>query len=237
MTVDVAYTNTVVGGLTDKDFPVPEGCTSTCALTEYEQEMFESGLGWGPEEKEVEFGDTCKGPATTDPTWGVTCAMQEQCGTGCEAGECKWNWPGDDQDSATCGCAKCKAETEVIEEPVEFGDTCNKGTKSEWGATCRMQELCGTGCEPGECKWNFAAGDEDNAECGCAKCKDETVAFGDECNEPKIENPTWGTACRMQELCGTGCEPGECKWSWAGDDQDSAACGCAKCKADLDFLQ
>ena len=110
MTVDVAYTNTVVGNLTDKDFPVPEGCTSTCVMTEKEQEMWEAGLGWGPEESEVAFGDTCTKSNLPNPVWGTTCRMQELCGTGCEAGECKWNWAEGDQDNATCGCAKCKAE-------------------------------------------------------------------------------------------------------------------------------
>jgi hypothetical protein len=50
MTLDVDYTNTVVGGLTDKDFPVPAGCTSTCLMTEHEESMLDAGLGWGPEE-------------------------------------------------------------------------------------------------------------------------------------------------------------------------------------------
>ena len=54
MTVDVDYTNTVVGGLTDADFPVPTDCTSTCVMSEFEQSMLESGLGWG-EEEEAEF--------------------------------------------------------------------------------------------------------------------------------------------------------------------------------------
>ena len=54
MTVDIDYTDTTVGGLTDADFPVPADCTSTCLMSEFEQAMFESGLGWG-EDEETEF--------------------------------------------------------------------------------------------------------------------------------------------------------------------------------------
>ena len=28
------------------------------------------------------------------------------------------------------------------------------------------------------------------------------------------QDVTWNGACFMQELCGTGCEPGHCEWQW-----------------------
>jgi len=97
MTVDVDYTNTVVGGLTDKDFPVPEGCTSTCVMTEYEQSMWESGLGWGVDD-EVASGP-CNKTKLENPEWGPVCRMRELCGTGCAEGECKFAYPsGSDMD-------------------------------------------------------------------------------------------------------------------------------------------
>ena len=39
ITVDVDYTNQVVGQLTDADFAVPEGCTNTCLGSEFEEAL------------------------------------------------------------------------------------------------------------------------------------------------------------------------------------------------------
>ena len=115
MTVDIDYTNTVVGGLTDADFPVPSDCTSTCLMSEYEQAMLASGLGWEDEEVLEGFGPGCDVPTNVD--WGVACRMQELCGTDCEPGFCLWSWPTGtsmDDPATACACQKCKA-TEFVQ--------------------------------------------------------------------------------------------------------------------------
>ena len=43
-----------------------------------------------------------------------------------------------------------------------------------------------------------------------------TAGFDDPCTVPEATN--WGQACRMRELCGTGCAEGECKWHWEQED-------------------
>ena len=53
MTLNVDYTDTVVGGLTDADFPVPNDCTSQCVMSEWEQLMFDSSLGWGEQDEQT----------------------------------------------------------------------------------------------------------------------------------------------------------------------------------------
>lgn len=96
MTVDVAYTNTQVGGLTDDDFltSVTATCTSTCTFTDYEQRMIDSGLAFGEDSEEEAlqgFDDDCSVP--TGVEFGAACMMRELCGTGCAEGKCVWTWP------------------------------------------------------------------------------------------------------------------------------------------------
>lgn len=117
MTVDVAYTNTQVGGLTDDDFltSVTATCTNTCVLSDWEQRMVDSGLAFGEEsgsesESEDGFDDDCSVPEGVE--FGAACRMRELCGTGCAEGKCVWTWPSgstmDDPDTK-CGCQECSA--------------------------------------------------------------------------------------------------------------------------------
>merc|ERR1712048_52883 len=117
MTVDVAYTNTQVGGLTDDDFltSVTATCTKTCVLSDWEQRMVDSGLAFGEEsgsesESEDGFDDDCSVPEGVE--FGAACRMRELCGTGCAEGKCVWTWPTgstmDDPDTK-CGCQECSA--------------------------------------------------------------------------------------------------------------------------------
>jgi len=116
MTVDVAYTNTQVGGLTDDDFltSVTATCTKTCVLSDFERDMMDSGLAWGEasgseseseSEEEDGFDDDCEVP--TGVEFGTQCRMRELCGTGCAEGKCVWTWPtgkGMDDPNTKCGC-------------------------------------------------------------------------------------------------------------------------------------
>jgi hypothetical protein len=111
MTVDVSYTNTVVGTLTDADFLTDKtaDCTSTCALSDWEELQVRAGLGW--ENFPLEgFDDKCTVP--TGVAWGPGCRMQELCGTGCAPNSCNFSWPEDDpagmdSDKAACACKEC----------------------------------------------------------------------------------------------------------------------------------
>merc|ERR1712226_1301640 len=120
MTVDVAYTNTQVGGLTDDDFltSVTATCTSTCTFTDYQEMMIDSGLAYGEDsasesESEEEeslqgFDDDCSVP--TGVEFGAACRMRELCGTGCAEGSCVWTWPSGstmDDPATKCGCSQC----------------------------------------------------------------------------------------------------------------------------------
>lgn len=116
MTVDVAYTNTQVGGLTDDDFltSVTATCTSTCTFTDYQERMIDSGLAFGEDSEEEEslqgFDDDCSVP--TGVEFGAACRMRELCGTGCAEGKCVWTWPTGstmDDPATKCGCQECSA--------------------------------------------------------------------------------------------------------------------------------
>ena len=75
-------------------------------------------------------------------------------------------------------------------------------------ATCRMRELCGTGCEEGECKWQYAAGQTpDDASCACKVCKTEVKAV------PTV--PTQWKADAVQDMEGNipGVRPGKTNWT------------------------
>merc|ERR1712151_1409878 len=60
--------------------------------------------------------------------------------------------------------------------------------------------------------------------------------FDGDCSVPT--GVEFGQACRMRELCGTGCAEGKCVWTWPSgstmDDPDTK-CGCQECSAT--FLQ
>ena len=114
VTVDVAYTNTVVGGLTDADFltDVTATCTNTCAFSEEELSFIEAGLAYFEEDSEEDngFDDDCSVPTGVD--FGIQCRMQELCGTGCAAGKCQWSYPTGtsmDDPATACACSECKA--------------------------------------------------------------------------------------------------------------------------------
>lgn len=115
MTVDVAYTNTQVGGLTDADFltDVTATCTKTCAFSEDEWSFIDAGLAFGEsesDEAENGFDDKCTVP--TGVEFGMACRMQELCGTGCASGSCVWSWPEGtsmDDPKTACACKECTA--------------------------------------------------------------------------------------------------------------------------------
>merc|ERR1712228_116171 len=66
------------------------------------------------EEHESLGSEPCNKPVG-DVVWeDTTCWMRETCGTGCEEGECKWNYPvGGSPDDATCACKIC-TPTEIF---------------------------------------------------------------------------------------------------------------------------
>ena len=112
MTVDVAYTNTTVGGLTDADFltDITSTCTKTCALSETALSFIDAGLAYVEEESDEEdgFDDPCEVP--TGVEFGTQCRMRELCGTGCAEGSCVWTWPSGstmDDPATKCGCSQC----------------------------------------------------------------------------------------------------------------------------------
>ena len=54
-----------------------------------------------------------------------------------------------------------------------FDDDCSVPTGVEFGAACRMRELCGTGCGEGKCVWTWPSGstmDDPATKCGCQEC-------------------------------------------------------------------
>merc|ERR1712151_165006 len=57
MTVDVAYTNTQVGNLTDADFLTDKtaDCTATCVLSDWEVSLMDAGLAFPAVEDEPDF--------------------------------------------------------------------------------------------------------------------------------------------------------------------------------------
>ena len=62
-----------------------------------------------------------------------------------------------------------------IPKSVEFGGDCDQAdpTVVEFGAACRMQELCGTNCESGACLWTWPIGtsmDDPATACACQTC-------------------------------------------------------------------
>lgn len=94
MTVDITYTNTVVGTLTDADFLTSQtaDCASTCLMSEMEQLYMDGEFGWG-EELEDDLGDDACNTAPDGFSFiqpESLCRMRELCGTGCEENECKW---------------------------------------------------------------------------------------------------------------------------------------------------
>ena len=62
---------------------------------------------------------------------------------------------------------------EPDEEENGFDGDCTTPTDVEWGAMCRMQELCGTGCDSGHCMWSWPTGtsmDDPATACACSQC-------------------------------------------------------------------
>ena len=59
-----------------------------------------------------------------------------------------------------------------------FDDDCSVPTGVEFGAACRMRELCGTGCAENMCVWTWPAGssmDDEDTKCGCQQCNAELL--------------------------------------------------------------
>ena len=57
-----------------------------------------------------------------------------------------------------------------------FDDDCSVPTGVEFGAACRMRELCGTGCAENKCVWTWPSGstmDDPSTKCGCQECTAE----------------------------------------------------------------
>lgn len=90
----------------------------------------------------------------------------------------------DTADYHTFGVDVGKALSLVLvgEDDNGFDDPCEVPTGVTWGAGCRMQELCGTGCAAGACLWSWpssdpAGMDSDQTACACNECISTSAYF------------------------------------------------------------